>query len=376
VGTASATVTVSKPTAELAASAAQINCGEASQIKWSSADAPSVEIAPLGAVATSGDQSVQPKQTTTYQLTAVGPGGTVNSSTTVNVNTAIQADLRLASPEIHYKRVGDKVVEEGTAALNWSAANASSVSIDPLGTVDASGSRTLSITPRKTDPGPVDETVTYKLTASNECGGSETTTASLHIVGLIEALDNGLALNSIYFQTDVPRSAKAENGLLPSQQVVLASVADAFKKYLENKPDARLTLIGHADERGANGYNKDLSERRAETTKSFLIGQGVPADHLDSQGVGDDQNLTGDQVKQMVEQNTDLSEEDRQKALERLHTLVLANNRRVDVTLSTTGQESAHQYPFKAEDFATLVDRNGATKAVVQMAAKKEKIEN
>jgi len=376
VGTASATVAVAKPTAELSANAAQINCGDTSQLKWSSTDAPSVQITPVGAVATSGDQSVQPKQTTTYQLTAVGPGGTVNSSATVNVNTAVQADLRLASPEIRYKRVGDKVVEEGNAALNWTAANASSVSIDALGTVDPNGSRTLPITPKKTDAGPVDETVTYTLTASNVCGGSDTKTATLHIVGLIEVPDTGLAFNSIYFQTDVPRSIKTEEGLVPSQQVALTSVADAFKKYLESKPDAHLTLVGHADERGPNGYNKDLSDRRAELAKNFLVNQGVPADHLETQGVGEDQNLTADQVKQMVEQNPELNDEERQKVLKKLDTLVLANNRRVDITLSTTGQESAHQYPFKAQDFATLVDRNGTTKEVVQQAAEKEKIEN
>jgi outer membrane protein OmpA-like peptidoglycan-associated protein len=376
VGTASATVAVAKPTAELSANAAQINCGDASQLKWSSTDAPSVQITPVGAVATSGDQSVQPKQTTTYQLTAVGPGGTVNSAATVNVNTAVQADLRLASPEVRYKRVGDKVVEESNAALNWTATNASSVSIEPLGTVDANGSRTLPITPRKTDAGPIDETVTYRLTASNVCGGSDTKTATLHIVGLIEVPDTGLAFNSVYFPTDVPRSIKEENGLVPSQQAVLTSVANAFKKYLESKPDAHLTLIGHADERGPNGYNKDLSDRRAETAKNFLVDQGVPADHLDTQGLGDDQNLTADQVKQLVEQNPELNDEERQKALEKFQTLVLANNRRVDITLSTTGQESARQYPFKAEDFPTLVDRNATTKEVVQQAAEKEKIEN
>jgi outer membrane protein OmpA-like peptidoglycan-associated protein len=163
---------------------------------------------------------------------------------------------------------------------------------------------------------------------------------------------------------------------VPSQQVALTSVADAFKKYLESKPDAHLTLVGHADERGPNGYNKDLSDRRAEVAKNFLVNQGVPADHLDTQGVGEDQNLTADQVKQMVEQNPELNDEERQKVLEKLQTLVLANNRRVDITLSTTGQESAHQYPFKAQDFATLVDRNGTTKEVVQQAAEKEKIEN
>ena len=151
VGSASATIAVAKPTAELSANAAQINCGDTSQLKWSSTDAPRVEITPVGAVATSGDQSVQPKQTTTYQLTAVGPGGTVTSNATVNVNTAVQADLQLASPEIRYKRVGDKVVEEGNAALTWTATNASSISIDPVGTVDASGNRTLPVTPLNTD---------------------------------------------------------------------------------------------------------------------------------------------------------------------------------------------------------------------------------
>ena len=62
--------------------------------------------------------------------------------------------------------------------------------------------------------------------------------------------------------------------------------------------------------------------------------------------------------------------------MEKLHTLVLANNRRVDITLSTTGQESDHQYPFKAEDFTTLVNRNGINKEIVQQAAEKKKIEN
>jgi len=376
VGTASATVAVAKPSAELAASAAQINCGDASQLKWSSADAPSVEITPIGGVAPSGEQGVQPKQTTTYQLTAIGPGGTATSSTTVNVNTAVQADLRLASPEVRYKRVGDKVIEEGSTSLNWTAANASTVSIDPLGTVDPNGSRTLPIAPKKTDPGPVDETVTYTLNASNGCGGSESKTATLHIVGSIEMPDTGLALNSIYFPTDIPRSSKTTEGLLVSQQATLTSVADAFKKYLENKPDAHLALIGHADRRGPNGYNKDLSERRAEVAKNFLIDQGIPSDHLETQGFGEDQNLTDDQVKQLVEQNPELAEEERQKALEKLETLVLANNRRVDITLSTTGQESSREYPFKAEDFATLIDRNPTNKDIVQMAAEKKKIEN
>ena len=209
------------------------------------------------------------------------------------------------------------------------------------------------------------------------CGGSDSKTATLHIIGSIE-LPATLAFNSIYFPTDVPRSVAKETGIVPSQQVGLTSIADAFKKYLENNPDARLTLVGHADKRGPKGYNKNLSDRRAEVAKNFLVDQGVPADHLDTQGLGEDQNLTADEVKQMVEQNPELNDEERQKTLEKLPTLVFANNRRVDITLSPTGQESTREYPFEAEDFATLVNRNGMTreKEIVQMAAEKKKLEN
>src|SRR5215472_1705367 len=140
-GVASATVAVAKPAATLEASTAQLNCGDVTQLKWNSSDAPQVEISPVGKVATSGEQSVQPKQTTTYTLKAVGPGGTADSSATVNVNTDVQADLKLSPSVIQYKRVGDKIVEDDSTALSWSASNASTVAIDSLGGVDNSGTR-------------------------------------------------------------------------------------------------------------------------------------------------------------------------------------------------------------------------------------------
>src|SRR5262249_3614408 len=106
VGTASETVAVEKPAAELSTTAAKINCGEASQLKWTSSDAPQIQISPVGTVAASGEVAVQPKQTTTYDLTAMGPGGTATSTVTVDVNSTVQADLGLSSSEVHYKRVG------------------------------------------------------------------------------------------------------------------------------------------------------------------------------------------------------------------------------------------------------------------------------
>lgn len=374
-GTASATVAVAKPSAQLTVTAAQLNCGDSSQIKWTSSDAPHVEITPVGSVAPSGEQAIQPKQTTTYQLTASGPGGTTTSSATVNVNSAIQADLGLSPAEVHYKRVGDKVVETGSPALNWNATNASAVSIEPLGTVTTNGSRTLQVAPHKTDPGPVDETVNYTLTATNGCGGTETRTAALHIVGTIEPLETKLTMRSVYFPTDRPRSIKTYAGLLQSEQDTLKSIAEDFKKLLANKPDAHLVLSGHADKRGPQAYNKPLSERRAELAKRFLIEQGVPEANLETQAFGKEQNLSDDQVKDLIAQNPNVSEAQRQAVIERMPTIVLAYNRRVDLTLSTTGQESARQYPFNTDDYARLVDRNGPAKAGgVELAAERAKM--
>ena len=373
-GTATAEVAVAKPTAELSASSAQVNCGDAAQLKWSSSDAPHVEVSPVGLVAASGEQTVQPKENTVYQLTALGPGGTATASTTVNVNTAINADLGLSSTEVHYKRVGEQVVENSSTALSWTASNASTVSIDPLGAVDTSGNRTLQVAPRKTDPGSVDETVTYTLNASNVCGGAENRTATLHIVGSIEP-ELMLSMRSVYFPTDQPRTRKSAAALLPSEKDALKTIADAYMKYLAVMPDARLVLSGHADRRGPEAYNKPLSERRAELAKRFLVEQGIPEANIETQAYGMEKNLTADQVKQLLDQDSDLSAENRQKALRKLANVVLAYNRRVDLTLTPAGQESTRLYPFKTDDFSVLIRRDvPETEGPVKLAAQRKRI--
>jgi len=376
VGTASATVAVAKPTAQLSSTVAQVNCGDSSQLKWTTTDAPGVQISNVGSVAASGDQSVQPKQNTTYELTATGPGGTATSTATVSVNNAIQANLQLAPAEVHYRKIGDKVVQDDNSALSWSASNASNVSINQFGTVDANGNRPLQITPKQTTPGNIDETITYTLTATNGCGGNETRTAALHITGTIENPELALS-RSVYFPTNRPRNLKHDAALLPSEQDALKTLADSFKAYLTAVPDAHLVLGGHADKRGPATYNQALSERRAELAKQFLVEQGIPEANLETKAYGKEQNLTIDQVKQLLDQNPNLSAADKQKALAKIQTIVLANNRRVDITLSKTGQESARLYPFNSPDYATLVNRGKPLEAkVVENAGQKEKIKN
>jgi outer membrane protein OmpA-like peptidoglycan-associated protein len=374
-GVASATVAVAKPSAEMSATDSQIYCGETSQLKWNSSDAPQVEINPTGTVSPSGEQTVQPKQTTTYTLAATGPGGTTTSDVTINVDNAIDVDLSLSPAEVHYKRVGDEVVEDDSTALNWSAINASNVSIAGLGAVDPSGSNTLTVSPQQSDPGPIDETITYTLTATNDCGGAETRTAALHIVGTIEPGE--LFMRSVYFPTDRPRNLISEADLLPSEQGELRSIAEAFKKYLAYKSDARLIVAGHGDRRGPDSYNQFLSKRRAELVRRFLMEQGVPESSIDVQAFGKKDNLTAEQVQHLLEQSPDLSAQTLETVTKKLGNLVLAYNRRVDLTLSSTGQESARAYPFNAEDFAALAERDPKKgPAPVQLAAEKEHMGN
>jgi outer membrane protein OmpA-like peptidoglycan-associated protein len=175
----------------------------------------------------------------------------------------------------------------------------------------------------------------------------------------IKQLEAKLALHSIYFPTAQPTVAKPMAGLLASQGVTLDALASDFKQYLTYRPDARLILEGHADIRGAKDYNIKLSERRVERTKSYLVEKGVPADHLETKAFGFEKNMSSEEVQKLIEAEPDLSPAEKQKILKNLLTVRLANNRRVDVTLSTTGEQSVRRFPFSAKDALTLLSRAG-----------------
>lgn len=188
------------------------------------------------------------------------------------------------------------------------------------------------------------------------------------------ALETRLSLHSIYFATAKPRVEKPDGGLLESQQQTLISLAEDFKKYLEAKPDARLTLEGHADPRASVEYNQALSERRVDRVRQLLIDRGVPAANLETKAFGEQRNLTEAQVRDAVERNPELMPEQRKRVLDNLQTILLASNRRVDITLSTTGQHSVREYPFNAADSLTLLQQEAARKTTGPAPRRKAKL--
>lgn len=237
------------------------------------------------------------------------------------------------------------------------------------GSVSGSGSSAV-----YTPAGAGDSTITCTVTDKDGKTASATTTVSATVpyVAPVKTaeevrLEKVLALHSVFFPTAQPREKTPEIGLVPSQEATLDKLATDFKSYLTYQPGAHLILTGHADVRGTAEYNKALTDRRVADAKRVLVEKGVSEAAIDTRSDGSSQELTTDQVKSLVEQNTELNDADRKKVLKQLAVIVLAQNRRVDITLSTTGEQSVQLYPFNAADSLTLLDK----KAIGKPAAKK-----
>jgi peptidoglycan-associated lipoprotein len=65
-----------------------------------------------------------------------------------------------------------------------------------------------------------------------------------------------------------------------------AATLDKQAQWLARYPQYRITVEGHADERGTREYNLALGARRAAATKSFLASKGVPASQMQTISYG------------------------------------------------------------------------------------------
>jgi peptidoglycan-associated lipoprotein len=74
-----------KPTATLTVSPTSVQRGGSVQLTWSAQEATDVNIDPIGVVPASGTRTLIPRVSTTYSLTAKGPGGSVQQTARVTV---------------------------------------------------------------------------------------------------------------------------------------------------------------------------------------------------------------------------------------------------------------------------------------------------
>ena len=54
-------------------------------------------------------------------------------------------------------------------------------------------------------------------------------------------------------------------------------VLDRQAAFMKARPETRVTIGGHADERGTREYNLALGERRASSARDYLVAKGVNA---------------------------------------------------------------------------------------------------
>ena len=82
--------------------------------------------------------------------------------------------------------------------------------------------------------------------------------------------------NHIRFQSD--------SDLLTGEGIeVVAQLANFIRKC----PGLRFHIVGHTDSSGGFQHNKELSKRRAETVKDALVGAGIGASRLTTEGAGE-----------------------------------------------------------------------------------------
>lgn len=68
----------------------------------------------------------------------------------------------------------------------------------------------------------------------------------------------------------------------PESYPILDEVVD----YLKANPNVKMEIQGHTCNLGTAAYNLKLSDRRAASVKTYLVGKGVPADRLETKGYG------------------------------------------------------------------------------------------
>jgi hypothetical protein len=365
-GVASATVAIAPVTAQLTAQATSLACGQPTELSWKSADAAAVSITNLGNVSANGNRTVSPTKTTPYELVAKGPGGEATQMATVSVNTQPIATLTLSQPQVHYHKIGDKVVQDDASTLNWSASNANQVTISSLGSQGMSGSRTIKAQPQQTSTGPVNDIVKYTLSASNACGGTTTRTAALHIVGSIDPAPP-VTLDSVFYPTNYPPPQHPTIGLVASEKQVLSEAANRFKNHEQYANDnATLMVVGHADIRGSREYNLQLSERRTDLAKDYLVSQGIAADKIQTRAEGKQQELSENEASTLQTKDAQKPEE---WMTHHAKATWLAYNRRVDIILEPTGRQSTPAFPNDMPDARILWQRSQPGLRKVELAS-------
>lgn len=111
---------------------------------------------------------------------------------------------------------------------------------------------------------------------------------------------------------EVPKEVKAFAGVIKGiffdvdkDTIKKTSVRtlDNAVKVLKDFSDVKVEISGHTDSDGNREHNVDLSQRRAESVKKYLVDKGIDSSRLSTKGYGPDQPIADNKTKKGKSQN-------------------------------------------------------------------------
>src|SRR5262249_3810272 len=90
-----------------------------------------------------------------------------------------------------------------------------------------------------------------------------------------------------------------QHTLKPGAREKLAKVSGILLAH----PGLKVEVEGHTDSVGSEDYNQALSERRADSVKSYLTGQGLPSGSITAKGFGEDHPVASNDTAEGRQQN-------------------------------------------------------------------------
>lgn len=78
---------------------------------------------------------------------------------------------------------------------------------------------------------------------------------------------------------------------------------ERLTKLLQDVPTLKIEISGHTDSKGADDYNKKLSDNRAKAVVNYLISKGIAADRLTSVGYGEEQPIATNDTEEGRQMN-------------------------------------------------------------------------
>ena len=95
----------------------------------------------------------------------------------------------------------------------------------------------------------------------------------------IEAIivDDKIELDPILFDYN-------KHNIKPQAAFELDKLVEIMKKY----PNLKINVESHTDNQGNADYNRELSEKRAQSTVQYVISQGIDASRISGKGFGED----------------------------------------------------------------------------------------